>query len=207
MRMILDVAHLVDPRFDLLMWLGAELRLGQVARCRRGHLDRTAGTLYVPGMGNKEGTTSMLTEGQIAAAEAAFTTGYLAELEASGRPDYALFPGAKWRGGNDGVFPIALIEAPHVERTALRKWFRKAEDLAGIPHVKGRGQYGVKRAAVQAAKEFGISREGLMAHGGWRDTQMPDMIYADKEADAARREARDIRAQIRGEVDLTGQKT
>ena len=39
----------------------------------------------------------------------------------------------------------------------------------------------------------------LVAHGGWTDSQMPDRIYADQEADHARDEARDVRAKIRGE--------
>jgi hypothetical protein len=47
----------------------------------------------------------------------------------------------------------------------------------------------VRRAAVDAAKAAGISREGLQAHGGWSDTQMPDRIYADQEASRARRSA------------------
>lgn len=65
--------------------------------------------------------------------------------------------------------------------------------------MPGRGAYGVKRAAVDAAKAEGISREGLKAHGGWTDTQMPDQVYADQELEAARREAAAVRARIRGE--------
>jgi len=53
---------------------------------------------------------------------------------------------------------------------------------------------------VDAAKKLGISREGLKAHGGWTDTQMPDRIYADQEADHAREEAKAVRARIRGEL-------
>jgi hypothetical protein len=47
---------------------------------------------------------------------------------------------------------------------------------------------------------MGISREGLMAHGGWTDTSVPDRIYADTEAGYARDEAARVRAQIRGEA-------
>ena len=51
---------------------------------------------------------------------------------------------------------------------------------------------------MDAAKVLGISREALKEHGGWADTQIPDRIYADQEAEFARNEARDVRARIRG---------
>jgi len=47
---------------------------------------------------------------------------------------------------------------------------------------------------------LGISREALKEHGGWADTQIPDRIYADQEAEFARDEARAVREQIRGET-------
>ena len=71
--------------------------------------------------------------------------------------------------------------------------------MAGIASVPGRGAYGLRRAAVDAAKALGISREALKEHGGWADTQIPDRIYADQEAEFARDEARAVREQIRGE--------
>lgn len=74
-----------------------------------------------------------------------------------------------------------------------------AHELAKIKHVKGRNAYGVRRAAVDAAKAFGISREGLMAHGGWSDTQMPDRVYAEASQDIHRKEAATVRAKICGE--------
>ena len=65
--------------------------------------------------------------------------------------------------------------------------------------MKGRGWYGVRRQAADEAKRQGISGEGLMQHGGWTDTQVPDAIYADQEAEYARAEAAAVRAEIRGE--------
>jgi len=70
---------------------------------------------------------------------------------------------------------------------------------AGVEHVPGRGWYGLRRIAVDAAKEAGISREGLQQHGGWSDTQVADRIYADQTATYAGKEAADVRAKIRGE--------
>jgi hypothetical protein len=91
------------------------------------------------------------------------------------------------------------IDAKPVGRTAILKWFRKAEELAKVRHVAGRGAYGLRRVAVDAAKERHISREGLKSLGGWTDTQVPDSIYADQDAGYARAEAAQIRAQMRGE--------
>ncbi len=56
---ILAAAPQVDPRFDLLLTLGADLRLGQVVRAMRSQLDLTANTFtgVVYGRRTKKGTT------------------------------------------------------------------------------------------------------------------------------------------------------
>ncbi len=201
MRKILAVAAQVDPRFDLLVQLGAEQRLGQVARARRQDLDLDAAParFRVPGMGHKRGPTLYLTDGQVTAVRRALG-GYLAELEATGE-DYPLFPQSQLVGGRKGT-PHAtarhLLRRPVGDRT-IGEWFNAAEQLAGIAHVPGRGYYGMRRAGVDGAKAEGISREGLKEHGGWTDSQVPDQIYADREAAAPREEARAVRARIRGE--------
>jgi integrase len=205
MRKILAAAAAVDPRFDLLMALGAELRLGQVVRARRADLNIETWTFRVRANKHKKGTLQELTPGQVRAVERALDpeTGYLRELERHA-VDYALFPAGQLPGGRSGhgVATVARhLEADPVDRTAIRGWFQAAERLAEVVPVKGRGAYGLRRAAVDAVKALGISREGLKAHGGWVDTQMPDMIYADQEAEAGRGEARTARAKIRGEVD------
>lgn len=90
-------------------------------------------------------------------------------------------------------------DAKPIGGTAIMKWFKKAEQLAKIRHIRGRGAYGLRRVAVDAAKERHISREGLKAFGGWTDTQIPDMVYAETDAHHARAEAAEIRSQMRGE--------
>jgi len=198
-RQILAVAWGVDPRFGLLMYLGAELRLGQVRRARRSDLDHAAGRFTSPGTGKKRGEVVYLTDGQRAAVERAMN-GYLREVEGR-HPDYPLFPAGQLKGGRsgEGVLRDSHVEARPVNTTTLRRWFQEAERLAGVPHVKGRGYYGLRRAAVDGAKAEGISREGLQKIGGWTDSQMPDAIYADQEATYAREEAARVRAKIRGE--------
>jgi len=200
MRRILEAARASDPRFALLLTLGAELRLGQVARCRRSDLHLEEGTLTVRGRGKKRGVVVALTAGQLAAAREALA-GYLATVEAE-CADYPLFPAGQMPGGRSGHW--RAVPERHGQASAIgRRWilaqFRAAERRAGVPHVAGRGAYGLRRAAVDAVKELGISREGLQAHGGWTDTQVPDKIYAEQAQVYARAEAARLRAVLRDE--------
>jgi integrase len=200
MRTLLAAAPAVDPRFDLLLALGAELRLGQVARARRSDLDELHRTLTIRGRRNKKGAVVDLTEGQWSAWLMA-KTGYLAALDRE-LMDYPLFPRGQMPGGRSGK-AVATVKrhglAAPIGRTAIRKWFAKAETAAGIEHVEGRSTYGLRRVLLDAAKERHISREGLKAWGGWSDTQVPDLVYADQDAAYARAEAAEIRAKVRGE--------
>lgn len=200
MRRLLEKAWEVDPRFGLLLAVGAEQRLGQVLRARRVDLDLEHNALTVRSRGKKKGTVILLTRGQRAAVDRALA-GYLAPLE-SAHADYPLFPAGQMTGGRSGA-PVADTLrhglARPINRSTVKGWFLECEELAEVPHVAYRGPYGLRRVAVDGAKAEGISREGLQQHGGWTDTQIPDRIYADQEAAAGRVEARDVRSRIRGE--------
>ena len=200
MQRILVASAKVDPRFHLLLALGAELRLGQVARVMREDVKLTEGTVHVHGRGRKLGTTVTLTAGQRAVLEMALTTGYLRDLEAAGG-DFPLFPRGKLVGVSAGDPRATLAHRSRgaIGSTARRKWFAEAEKLAGVPHRTGRGQYGLRRAAVDAVLSAGISLDGLKASGGWSDIQMPKQIYEAQDRLEASREAADVRARIRGE--------
>lgn len=198
MRAILAVAHRVDPRFGLMAILGGEQRMGQVRRARRSDLDLPKRAFRIPGMGRKKGNEVLLTEGQMAAVTAALTTGYLRKLEAKAM-DYWLFPGGYMSIDGERVADDRHLGRAPVKKEAVLKWFRKAEALAGVPHIKGRATYGIRRAAVDGAKAERISREGLKELGGWTSSKVPDEHYADQEARPAKEEARDVRARIRKE--------
>jgi integrase len=204
MRAIMAKAGEVEPRLELALTLGAEKRLGQVIRARRPDLDLEHRTFTIYGRGHKQGEVVKLTDGQYRIAVYHLTTGYLRELEGK-VADYPLFPAGELRGwlvkGEPGIpyAPKRNAEKGSVVRDVLDDWFHAAERLAGVPVIKGRGAYGLKRQSVDAAKALGISREGLQRLGGWADTQMPDRIYADQQMDYARDEARDTIAKIRGE--------
>ena len=156
-------------------------------------------------------------------------SGYLRELEAAHQrgelADYFLFPAGQLPGNRTArgvlpvhpnkreqspatrdprtpAYPVATVERhtkTHIEDSAIRKWFKRAEAKAGIKSIEGRVWYGARRVGVDAAKESGISREGLQEHGGWTDSQVPDSIYADKDREYARKEAAKVRSKIRGE--------
>lgn len=212
-RAMLAAAPKVDPRWALLLSLGAEYRLGQVKRVRRADVDLEQNRVTVRGAGKKRGVVILLTKGQRAQLEAALGPGgYLHGLEQArikGKvQDYPLFLGRRLPVTADGLI---VTRPEHADRadldsTQMRAWLKENEKLARvddkpIAHVEGRGWYGLRRAAVDAAKAAKISREGLQAHGGWSDAQIPDTIYADTEREYAMEEAADIRAKIRGEAD------
>lgn len=211
-RKLFAAAWQADERYGLLYDLGAEGRLGQVARAMRSHLDTEHGRLRVIGRGKKQGTVIVFTAAQKANVARVLSSGYLAGLEAAYQdgtvPDYPLFPGGHFARDKDTGALVSRAEyatrAP-VDRTAWRTWHYDAETIAGIPHVKGRGPYGSRRAGVDGAKGLKISREGLQSWGGWADSQMPDAIYADQEQEYARDEASEIRAKVRGELQETSQ--
>lgn len=219
MRALFGVFGKVDPRFELLMALGAELRLGQVVRGRRSDLDLEHRTFTVRGRKQKRGTVVKLTAGQMAAVERALhpESGYLRELEKN-LADYSLFPAGQMPGGrahargfgsrSDSKWrvpdhPVATVtrhgSAKPLDRSVFDDWFREAERLADIPHIDGRGAYGLRRRSVDELKKLGVSREALQEAGGWADTQVPDRIYADKVQEHARDEAAAARAKVRGE--------
>lgn len=201
-RAIIAQAPAVDPRFALLIQLGAELRLGQVLRARRVHLDLEKGLFRTPGRGEKTGALIELTAGQRAAVTHALTAGYLSRLEGT-FADFPLFPQGMLtveRGEPGGRFASEKqATQPPVHTRTVNDWFRAAETLAQVPHVVGRAAYGIRRVAVDQALAAGISPDGLQAHGGWSSDRMPQAIYRDQRKEAARSEAARVRAKIRGE--------
>lgn len=206
MRKIMAKAGEVDPRLELALTLGAELRLGQVIRAHRSDLDLEHETFTVHSRGHKSGEVIKLTEGQMKVVSYHLTEGYLRKIEGQ-LADYPLFPAGEVHGwivkGERGI-PYTdkkNAEKGSMTRATLDDWFHAAERLAEVPVIKGRAAYGLRRQSVDTAKALKISREGLQRLGGWSDTQMPDQIYADEKADYARDEARDARAKIRGETE------
>lgn len=204
-RRLFKAAWEADERYGLLYDLGAEYRLGQVSPCRRSDLDREKGRLRIQGHGKKQGEVVIFTEAQRANVEYVLTQGFLAGLEAAYQAktiaDYPLFPGGHF--ARDKHTKRLASRADYATRESLIRdswmpWHRKAEAIAEIPYVKGRGPYGSRRGGVDAADELSISRKGMQAWGGWANDQMPNAVYANKESEHARHEAAKVRALARG---------
>lgn len=205
LRKILKASAEVDPRLELLLALGAELRLGQVRRCMRSDLDLAAGTLTVPGSGDKRGTTMDLTPGQraIAVRELAGTLAPLeARYQAGELQDYPLFPAGRlmrWRQSKGSVLGPGMRLTRPVSREWVIKNFHLAEDKAEVKRISGRAAYGLRRVAVDEVITAGLSLSGLQAHGGWTNVKIPMDIYREQENRAGRAEAARHRAELRGE--------
>ncbi len=197
---IVRAAALVDPRLELLMVLGAELRLGQVARATRSDLDLERGVFVVRSASRrKRGTSVKLSGGQLEKVNQVLSAGYLSYLE--GRyADFRLFPGGQLAGGRKGrgVAVDRHVDGPIVSRQQRDRWFKLAESVAGIEHMAGRGAYGIRRVAVDLAKREGISDAALKNLGGWSDVTTPNRVYADPEPTFAMEEAEKIRGRLRG---------
>jgi integrase len=205
MRKILAAAPQVDPRFGLLMQLAAEYRAGQAIRAKRSHLDVDAGTFTIHGRGKKLGALIDLTPGQLAYVREVLSVGYLAELEGEYQADgadYYLFPAGKVLG--KGTADARLSTGMDLTKPVERQWvvdnFHAAEDVAKVPRVKGRAQYGTRRQNVDAMNAEGISPLGKQAAGGWSSTDVPDAIYAESTNKVGREEAARVRAKTRGEA-------
>lgn len=206
-RAILRAAWKTDRRLGLLLEVGAEQRLGQVARVHRSMVSDDFSRIRIPSRGQKKGAVLHLTPAQSAAVRFEVTTSYLSDLEAARAAgtiaDYPLFPAGQMPGGRSGA-PKATVDrhatAKHMDRRTVVALFTATETAAGVKHVPGRGAYGLRRVAVDEAKARKISRDAMREHGGWSDNQMPDSVYADQDAERFRDEARDVRADIRGET-------
>lgn len=185
----------------------------EVERDEAGNDLTDYGTMMVHGAGKKGGGLVDLTRGQRMVIENALAPdGYLGPIEARYQAeevgDYKLFPSGYVNGrvgflrGKETKRSLAatINFAKNVTSSWLRKGWRRAEELAGIPHIDGRSTYGQRRLGVDVADGMGVSPSGLEAVGLWADTKMANEIYRARENRVGRREARTVRARLLGEV-------
>jgi hypothetical protein len=205
MRKILRCSAEQDPRLELVLGLGAELRLGQVRHAYRSMLtlapDFSHGTFTPPTRGKKRAAPIALTPGQLALVRRALTTGYLRLCERT-LPDYPLFPGGPLLGqrtADPHAEPTRVVTRGVIDTTTLREQYRRCEAAAGITRLPGRGWYGIRRQSTDAFLDAGATMEALQNSGGWADEKMPLGTYRDFTRSKARDEAAEIRAKVRGE--------
>ena len=208
---IADVAKMMsslkkaDVRLALLLELCAETRLGQARRSMRSNLDLNPGAgvlghgvLRIQSAGKKKGTVIDLTEAQRKLVDTVMSKGYLQDFEwgfRTGRlKDYPLFPTGRFVKG-----VASQRQMRPVTRDGLRGWFQDYELKLGIPHVPGRGWYGVRRAASDLAENAVKDARALNLLTGHRGSEMR-RGYQDQVSDEVRRLAVQARQAIRKSV-------
>lgn len=199
----------VDPRVALAVEIGAELRLGQVLRCRRTDVFSAGGFriggVHVHGRGKKPGESVTFTMGQRHAVTRAMTSGYLADLErayqAGEVEDYYLVPGGYLHTVTDRKGrPVRRAQLRYADRplsrTGIRKQWRDLERIAGVEHVEGRGWYGLRRLHSDLAEDVEDDQRVLNRLGGWTDTKTRQ-LYQQEGRSEIEEAAKRTRAKIR----------
>jgi hypothetical protein len=186
-----DPAATLDARVRLLLDLGIEGRLGQVARAWRSHLSVEGNLriplLRVPGRGRKRGPVWLLSETQCAHLAFALEVGYLADLERAYRrheiDDYALVPSGALR---EGRAPLERGRKPVHEDTPA-KWNASIEAAVGVPPRDTRGNYGFRRAFSDLYDHWSASTRAKNLVTGHQDVhvraegQTREEVYLDPE--------------------------
>lgn len=175
----------VDPRFALMMALGELLRPEQVGRTWRSQISPELDRLRIEGRGKKRGQVMLLTAHErwalVRALEETGPLSYLAVQETAWREherDYVLFP-SRLQG------PLTALRAipghvKTVNKDQVQKWVRRAEELGQVPHVNGRGWYGMRRRGTDEASEEGLSAAALQNAFGWTSPKMATDVYEDR---------------------------
>jgi hypothetical protein len=167
------------------------------------HPTGSLGEIAIPGAGKKHGEIVVFTPEQRRAVDDALA-GYLAHYEAAYQAgeiaDYSLFPGSRmrmldergqrWtRRVRNGVKPLS--------RDGARIAFQDLEKIAEVPHVRGRGWYGLRRIATDIAETATTDDRVKDRLGGWQDSETRKQIYQDRETAELRTKAAEVRRQIR----------
>lgn len=126
------------------------------------------GTFTVFGKKTKGGEKIALTFEQRVAVDHSLET-LLAKAEdaydpANARTNYFLFPSGKLV---QGAADVERARKAPVTRDALRKAFHALEVAAGVTPGEGRGWYGLRRVATDAAPNYTSDRRVLDKLGGW----------------------------------------
>lgn len=77
--------------------------------------------------------------------------------------------------GEAWVFPSDTDSSKPVDRHLASRWLRRAEGLAGITHVKGRGWHAFRRGWASSRKHW--PDVDVAAAGGWKDTATMKRCY------------------------------
>ncbi len=193
-----------DPRLGFAVGLAGEARLGPVVgRCKRSDMNIAEGAgalglgqLRVRGAGTKPGVVIDFDSEQRAHVDQVLGSGHLSELEAlyqrGAVSDYWLFPGGRLVKGKARTDARVSMN----DRTLNDLW-RDLEDLAGVPHVQGRGLYGMRRIATDIAEDVETDERALRALFGHTPLDTRGRVYQKKERVATAKKATAARRRIR----------
>ena len=83
---------------------------------------------------------------------------------------------------------VATRNTRPVSRQMVGRWFKQAERLAGIAHIRGRDGCGLRRATVGGARKERVPEEATKNLFGWKDLTMVG-TYGEEQPDWALQEA------------------
>lgn len=203
-----------DPRLELAVQIGAELRLGQVRRCMRLDIFPARGFVIggvtVHGRGKKRGERVVFTMQQRHVVTRALTSGVLADFEALRRAgdleDYPLIPGgylhaAKDRRGHDVLRADPDQGQQPWHPTPMRKAWARLERAAKVKEMPGRKWYGLRRLQADRAEDVETDKRVLNIGGGWTRTETREKYQEAGRMDL-REKAAAVRRKIRPDGDL-----
>ena len=84
-----------------------------------------------------------------------------------------------------------------MSRDGARRAFQALEKIAGVPHVPGRGWYGLRRIATDLAETATTDDRVRDRLGSWQDSETRKQIYQDRMTQQLRAEAASVRREIR----------
>ncbi len=204
-RRMIETRHdpRLDPRWALFVALmdDSGRRGVQIRRLMRSDLNRDLpadvpqeaapyGWLWFQGTKGQAGVPHFLTEFEHRELQLAFAT-WLAPLEdewTEQGKDYPLIPGETYPVG--GAFtPDRVGSRIPISYETTKLWLRQAQEVAGVPHVTGRGLHGIRRTWVDITRA-GLGIEGAQFEGGWSSRETVEGYAEDLKIDvrdAARR--------------------
>lgn len=198
-----------DPRLEVAVQIGAELRLGQVTRSMRSDIFPARGFeiggVEVHGRGKKRGAKVVFTVEQRHAITKALLWGVLAELEVLYRErklkDYPLIPGGYLHNATDHRGRTVKRADPKQSKrpwnkTPMRKAWQRLEKAANVKHMEGRNWYGVRRLQSDRAEDVETDKRVLNIQGGWTRTETRERYQESGRMDL-REKAAEVRRKIR----------
>lgn len=204
-----DALPSADPRLELAVQIGAELRLGQVVRSMRSDIfpvrGHQIGGVQVHGRGKKRGERVVFTPEQRHVVTRALLWGVLAELETLYRDgklkDYPLIPGGYLHGDTDHRGRPVLRADPKQSKkpwgaSPMRKAWARLEKAAGVKPVPGRKWYGLRRLQSDRAEDVETDKRVLNIQGGWTRTETRERYQEQGRMDL-REKAAQVRRKIR----------